>query len=175
MIGLHRDGIRDPRGVGIGLYDNLIVTNPIPDPTIAIGSVTNGEEVVLTITAELFDGTPIEGEDYIIIKSKGFRNQKTISLGSLENPSVLQNYPNPFNPSTSIEYSIPKSSHVVLKIYNINGQEIRTLVEEFQSSNTYLISWNGRNENQQLMPSGIYFANIVAGSFTKTIRLILVK
>ena len=129
----------------------------------------------LVTTAELFDGTLIEGEDCIIIKSMGGKNQKTISPGSLENLSVLQNYPNPFNPSTQIQYSIPKSSHVVLKIYNINGQEIKTLVNEVQSPNTYLVSWDGRNENRESMPSGIYFANILADFFNKTVRLVLIK
>ena len=156
-------------------FDDLTLKFKTQDIVAAIGSVNNGEEIVLTIAAELFDGTLIEGEDCIIIKSKGFKNQKTLSPGSLENLSVLQNYPNPFNPSTQIEYSIPKSSQVVLKIYNISGQEIRVLVNEFQSPNTYLVSWDGRNQNQQLMPSGIYFAKILADSFNKTVRLVLVK
>ncbi|MCH7680592.1 right-handed parallel beta-helix repeat-containing protein [candidate division KSB1 bacterium] len=155
-------------------FDDLTLKFKTQEIVAAIGSVNNGKEVVLTITAELFDGTLLEGEDCIIVKSKGKKNSKTISP-NFESLSVLQNYPNPFNPSTQIEYSIPKSSLVVLKIYNINGQEIRTLVDEFQSPNTYLVSWDGRNDNSESVPSGVYFANILAESFSKTVRLVLVK
>jgi len=155
-------------------FDDLTLKFKTQEIVAAIGSVNNGKEVVLTITAELFDGTLLEGEDCIIVKSKGKKNSKTISP-NFESLSVLQNYPNPFNPSTQIEYSIPKSSVVVLKIYNINGQEIRTLVDEFQSPNTYFVSWDGRNDNSESVPSGVYFANIVADSFNKTVRLALVK
>ncbi len=155
-------------------FDDLTLKFKTQEIVAAIGSVNNGTEVVLTITAELFDGTLLEGEDCIIVKSKSTKNSKTISP-NFESLSVLQNYPNPFNPSTQIEYSIPKSSLVVLKIYNINGQEIRTLVDEFQSPNTYLVSWDGRNDNSESVPSGVYFANILAESFSKTVRLVLVK
>ncbi len=68
------------------------------------------------------------------------------SGGLIEEFSLSQNYPNPFNPSTQIEYSIPKASRVVLKIYNLYGQEIRTLVDEQQTPGIYRVSWNGRRE-----------------------------
>ncbi len=97
------------------------------------------------------------------------------SGGSIEEFSLSQNYPNPFNPSTQIEYSIPKASRVVLKIYNLYGQEIRTLMDEQQTPGIYRVIWDGRKETGRAISSGIYFAQIVAGGYHETIRLILLK
>ena len=84
--------------------------------------------------------------------------------------SLSQNYPNPFNPSTTIEYSIPKTLFVVLKIYDILGREITTLVKQEEKSGNYKVKFNGSQYN-----SGIYFYKLQAGSFSQTKKLILVK
>lgn len=86
-----------------------------------------------------------------------------------------QNYPNPFNPSTQIEYSIPQASRVVLKIYNLYGQEIRTLVDEQQAPGIYRVIWDGRRETGRVISSGIYFAKIVAGNYQRSIRLVFLR
>ena len=83
---------------------------------------------------------------------------------------LMQNYPNPFNPSTKIKYSVPQSSDVVIKVFDILGNEIRTLVNEEKSSGTYKITWNAAN-----LPSGIYFYQLRAGDFTQTKKMILLK
>ncbi len=91
--------------------------------------------------------------------------------------SLEQNYPNPFNPSTKIKYSIPASVNidggnvlVQLKVYNILGKEIATLVNEQQSVGTYEITFNAVG-----LPSGVYFYRIQAGSFVETKKMILMK
>jgi hypothetical protein len=81
-----------------------------------------------------------------------------------------QNYPNPFNPSTTIQYAIPNPEHVILKVYNVLGKEVATLVNGNKSAGEYNISFNGSN-----FASGIYFYRITAGSFTDTKKLILLK
>lgn len=81
-----------------------------------------------------------------------------------------QNFPNPFNPSTTINYSIPKESNVTLKVYNILGSEVKTLVNEKQSVNNYTITADFSN-----LPSGIYYYTLKAGDFTMTKKLMLVK
>jgi hypothetical protein len=81
-----------------------------------------------------------------------------------------QNYPNPFNPSTTICYSIPKSSEVTLTIYDLRGREITTLVNEKKSSGEYTIDWNGKG-----FPSGMYLYRLKAGEFTETRKLVLQK
>jgi len=108
--------------------------------------------------------------------------RKDISVG-IETPGdavpvrfkLLQNYPNPFNPSTTIEYQIPISSHVVLRIFNVLGQEVRTLVNGNQTAGGYSVIWNGKNNVEEEMPSGIYFYRMRTNDFVQTKKLLLLK
>jgi hypothetical protein len=84
--------------------------------------------------------------------------------------SLTQNYPNPFNPTTVITYSIPKESNVKLKVYNILGKEVATLVNSNQKAGEYNISFNAAK-----LASGVYFYTISAGSFNSTKKMILMK
>jgi hypothetical protein len=83
---------------------------------------------------------------------------------------LAQNYPNPFNPSTKIKYSIPRSSFVTLKVFDMLGREVFTLVNEYKPANNYEIEFNASR-----LPSGIYFYRIQAGSFVETKKLVLLK
>jgi len=83
---------------------------------------------------------------------------------------LAQNYPNPFNPSTTIEFSIPKDASVSMKIYDILGKEVATLVNEQKAAGTYILNWNASN-----FSSGIYFYRLNAGEFTETKKMFLVK
>ncbi len=85
-------------------------------------------------------------------------------------PYLEQNYPNPFNPTTTIVYSIPEASFVELKIYDILGGEVATLVKENKLSGKHSLKFNASN-----LPSGIYFYRIVSGNFTTTKKLIILK
>ena len=90
---------------------------------------------------------------------------------SLPNLYALeQNYPNPFNPSTKIRYSVPQSSNVMLKIFDILGNEIETLVNEEKPVGTYELTWYAKN-----LPSGVYFYRLQAGSFVETKKMLLLK
>jgi hypothetical protein len=84
--------------------------------------------------------------------------------------TLEQNFPNPFNPSTKIRYSVPQSSNVIIKVFDILGNEIETLVNEEKPVGTYEISWYAAN-----LPSGVYFYTINAGSFRVTKKMILLK
>ncbi len=83
---------------------------------------------------------------------------------------LFQNYPNPFNPTTKIKYSLGKPNYTTLSIYNLSGHEIETLVNEFQMTGTYQVSWKTKG-----LPSGIYFYKIKTGEFSETKKLILQK
>ena len=83
---------------------------------------------------------------------------------------LSQNYPNPFNPLTTINYSIPKTGFVILKVYDLLGREIKTLVNEEKIPGNYKIEFDAAN-----LSSGIYFYRLQAGSFTQTKKLILLK
>jgi len=86
------------------------------------------------------------------------------------NYSITQNYPNPFNPSTKIKFSIPKSSYVSIKVFDVLGREVAILVNEEKKSGTYEVNFNSAN-----LSSGIYFYRIEAGSFVQTNKMILLK
>jgi hypothetical protein len=81
-----------------------------------------------------------------------------------------QNYPNPFNASTIISFSIPKAAYVNLKIYNMQGQEVATLLDGFSPARNYKLSFDG-----QYLSSGTYIAQLAAGDFNKSIKLVLIK
>ncbi len=103
-------------------------------------------------------------------------------VSAKENPKTLrntfslyQNYPNPFNPTTRIKYSVPfvemhRYASVQLRVYDILGREIATLVNEKKSPGEYEVQFNGTN-----LPSGVYFYRLQAGSFSDTKKLILLK
>jgi subtilisin-like proprotein convertase family protein len=84
--------------------------------------------------------------------------------------SLSQNYPNPFNPVTKISYTLPKSSHVELKVYDILGREVATLVNETNQAGVYNVDFNAAN-----LASGIYFYRIKTGDFTAIKKMVLVK
>ncbi len=81
-----------------------------------------------------------------------------------------QNYPNPFNPTTRIEYTIPHGGQVSLQIFNMLGQKVADLVNEYQRSGKYNIVWNASD-----VPSGVYFYRIQSGVFNQTKKMLLVK
>ncbi len=83
-----------------------------------------------------------------------------------------QNYPNPFNPSTKISWQSPVSSHQTLKIYDVLGKEIATLVDEYKEAGTYNVEFTINNLQ---LSSGIYFYKLQAGSFIETKKMILMK
>ncbi len=88
---------------------------------------------------------------------------------------LRQNYPNPFNPATRIEYMLEKSCHVSLKIYNVTGQLVRTLVDEHQKSGSSSIIWNGRDERGRRVASGVYFYRLEAGEFVTSKKIVLLR
>lgn len=83
---------------------------------------------------------------------------------------LMQNYPNPFNPNTTIRYTIPKASRVTLKVYNVLGQEVATLVNEEKFAGSHEIHWNANK-----LSSGVYFYRLKAGSFTSIKKMLLLK
>ncbi|UCH65509.1 MAG: T9SS type A sorting domain-containing protein [Ignavibacterium sp.] len=84
--------------------------------------------------------------------------------------SVGQNYPNPFNPLTKIKFSIPQKSNVIIKVFDILGNEIKTLVNAEKPTGTYEITWYAES-----LPSGIYFYRLQAGDYIETKKMVLLR
>ena len=87
-----------------------------------------------------------------------------------ENFSLSQNFPNPFNPTTNIEFTMPKDGNVTLKVYDMIGSEVKTLVEGNHKAGIYNIYFDGSE-----LSSGVYFYRLTAGNFTQTRKMILIK
>ncbi len=88
---------------------------------------------------------------------------------------LSQNYPNPFNPETRIEYSLEKPGNVVLEVYNIKGQRVKTLANGLQSAGKHAVIWDGRNDDGEQAASGVYFYRLTVGDFVETRKMILAK
>lgn len=118
-------------------------------------------------------GEAFDNNDDNIDDSLG--NLKT-SIDEVDHNNVInleQNYPNPFVIRTTLDYSISDDSNVSIRIYDIKGQVVRSLVNENQRSGTYSMTWNGTNDSGNSMPMGIYFVKLIAGNQVKTIRMII--
>jgi photosystem II stability/assembly factor-like uncharacterized protein len=104
----------------------------------------------------------------------------TTSVKEIENNTPInftltQNYPNPFNPSTTFRYSIPQADNVKVTIYNVNGELVAEIVNQFQSAGTYEVNWNGKNSLGQQLASGTYIYRVQAGDFVSSRKMILLK
>ncbi len=138
--------------------------NPLKDGNIAMINLAMKEKeaaVNLTASAKLND----QSFGQISVKVREIPSEFSIS----------QNYPNPFNPTTSIKYAIPQDARVSLVIYNMLGQVVKTLVDQEQEAGYYTVRWDGTNDFGGKVASGIYIYRIVAGKYTSTMKMNLIK
>jgi hypothetical protein len=129
--------------------------------------------VATLITIHISNGTGFANVgSFALIDQLSFTDPSAVEQinGLPSDFSLSQNYPNPFNPSTKIEYSIPEQSLVQLKVYDILGNEVVTLVNEEQSAGTYRVDFSSEN-----FSSGLYIAKLTTGNLTKTIKMTLMK
>jgi hypothetical protein len=85
------------------------------------------------------------------------------------------NYPNPFNPETTIRYSVKETSPVMIEIYNVRGQLVKTLVNDTKAAGDHTVVWKGLDENNKPVPSGVYFYKMNAGKYSSTKKMIMMK
>ncbi len=88
--------------------------------------------------------------------------------------ALEQNYPNPFNPSTLIRFSLPRDGNTTLKVYDITGRVVATLVDEFRNAGAYVVSFDS-GSGGKVLSSGVYFYTVKSGSFAKTRKMVLIK
>ncbi|NQT96534.1 MAG: T9SS type A sorting domain-containing protein, partial [Candidatus Marinimicrobia bacterium] len=89
--------------------------------------------------------------------------------------ALLQNYPNPFNPETTIEYALPKQSKVTLTIYNVLGQQVRTLSNTVQNAGNYSIVWDAKNDHGKAAPTGMYLYVLTTNEQRLTRKMVLMR
>jgi hypothetical protein len=122
--------------------------------------------------SDQYNGTVVGSEGVILRTTNGgvtFIEEKEINVLPT-NYTLSQNYPNPFNPNTKIRYSIPHTSKVIIRIYDILGNEIEMLVKEEKQTGIYEITWYAEG-----LPSGVYFYRIQAGEYTEVKKMMLLK
>lgn len=121
---------------------------------------------------------PAEGyyQEYVLVSTGYYTsfNDQGDSRLLPDNPELLQNYPNPFNPVTIIPYSLPKSGHVRIDVFNLLGQTVRTLVDEDIKAGYNAVEWNGTNASGTPVASGVYLIRMQASgsTFTKSMQLL---
>jgi hypothetical protein len=88
---------------------------------------------------------------------------------------LAQNFPNPFNPSTTIKFDLKEKGFVTLKVYNVAGQLVRTLVSGEKDANTYTVTWDGKNDRGGAVASGIYFYKMETKDFSQTKKMVMLR
>jgi hypothetical protein len=113
----------------------------------------------------------------VLVGEKSFLQEHTKGLSMVPASFIVyQNFPNPFNPATMIQYGLPRAERVTLKIYNLLGKEVATLVDnEPKAPGYHAVIWNGRNKNGMRVASGVYVYRMRAGSIVMAKKLALVK
>jgi hypothetical protein len=107
--------------------------------------------------------------------TRSFKTIRTTAVEKLDGSiptdyALSQNYPNPFNPTTTIQYQIPSSGVVTLRVYDVLGKQVFELVNQYQTAGSYMVKVNA-----QMLPSGMYLYELRSGSFVQTKRMILEK
>ena len=121
------------------------------------------------------DNKPLNGKSQYRLKqldnNGAFKYSKTVEVAAvILKYDLAQNYPNPYNPSTIITYSIPTSSNVIVTVYNMLGELMKTLVNENQEAGYYKINFDAGS-----LSNGVYFYKIQAGNFASTKKMLLLK
>ncbi|MGE5314942.1 MAG: FlgD immunoglobulin-like domain containing protein [Acidobacteriota bacterium] len=146
--------------------------------TVAMAGITpinSGDVATISISLK-------EKEARINVSGSGFVNEAEGQSLSLDNVRMMpsefaldQNYPNPFNPTTTIKYQLTEDSKVNLTIYNLQGQVVRTLVNDNVAAGFQSVTWNGKNDRGQSVASGMYMYRIQAGSFVSVKKMLMLK
>lgn len=145
-------------------YDSSLVDQPI---RLLVGDQFESLSGILLYTFGNYKLDPRSDDDFSGYIPVSVENQNNTLPEKFE---LSQNYPNPFNPTTIISFSIPKESKVTLKIFNVLGEEVKTLVNEFKSGGRYSVKFDASS-----LATGVYLYSISAGEFNQVRKMILIK
>jgi len=160
----------DPRSGSVNAGQNLNVTLTLDATDLESGQYTgsltvtgydmNGlvDEILVPVT---FNVDPTGVEDNVVDLPTEF--------------GLSQNYPNPFNPTTEINFALPENSHVTLEVFNVLGQRVLTLIDSDMKAGYQSVTWNGKDNQNQSVSSGIYLYVLKAGENTFTKKMMMLK
>lgn len=186
-------GISAPQNSGSGyvpFVHEYALRNMYPDANGSTIAITQGQTVNIPRAITLNAGWVAANCRVIVFvqnnTDKKVQNAEVMEVSSLTAvgeqlngiPTVFgisQNYPNPFNPSTAFEYAVSEQSFVSIKVYNLLGQEVRSLVSEEKGIGVYTAQWDGTDSRGGVVPSGMYLYRMSAGRFVETKKMILMK
>ncbi len=178
---LPADSPADVTGDGVVNILDLVHIAQIFSNTAAPAALVVGTADVDPTTIETWIAQARLEDDGSLAFKQGIENlQNLLALLVPEETVLLRNYPNPFNPETWIPYQLATPAEVVLTIYDMNGQLVRRLAVGHQAAGMYqsrsrAIYWNGRNQLGESVASGLYFYTLMAGEFTATRRMVILK
>ena len=132
--------------------------------------------LVLSQTVNRFEEKNYSLKNKNLFHVFSFRNEDEKNINDVPAKTILEgNYPNPFNPSTTIAYNLAQTGNVSLKIYNIRGQLVKSLVDEEQNAGRHEVLWEGDDNNSRNVASGIYFYRLQTGNGKQIRRMVLLK
>jgi hypothetical protein len=143
------------------------------------GVAASSEHTVLEIVGQAYPTEPASNDDFILHPGfipcllLGSTTRVEEPLATAEMPTAFalrQNYPNPFNPATKIEYAVSARQWVSLKVYDVLGKEVATLIDERKPAGFYRVEFEARD-----LPSGVYFYKMTAGEFAAVRKLVLLR
>ena len=168
-----------------------IISNNLPDEKTKV--LKNDDQLFLVTVGDPTVGimkdtsSPIETGFWFVVLSNETKQEKTEGLTSETAEVILpetfdldQNFPNPFNPSTTVKFQIPdkigtENIRTVVKVYDVLGRVVKTLVDENLAPGFHSRHWDGLNDNGEKISSGVYFYSITAGEFRKTRGMLMLK
>ncbi|SYZ74072.1 conserved exported hypothetical protein [Candidatus Zixiibacteriota bacterium] len=168
-------GVKPDLAPGDGVIANLVFR--VDDPTIKSIDLSVNTETSPDHSPMFVYSGPKGEVEYMVPEFSGF---SVALVAGADKPlptefALRQNAPNPFNPSTAIVYDLPKATNVHLEIYNVLGQKVKTLVDEYQNAGTQIVIWDGYDQSGASVASGVYFYRISAGDFNATKKMMMLK
>ncbi|NWG75036.1 MAG: T9SS type A sorting domain-containing protein [Rubrivivax sp.] len=158
-------------------FSNPQIIKNIEDTTYTIDSLTAGKTYFWKVLAKNLAGDSLwsKQQDWGFFIKQGATLVENAEYELPQHFELFQNYPNPFNSSTTIKYQLPAATDVKLEIYNLLGQRIRILVDQSQLPDSYSIRWDGTDDVNQPVASGVYLYQLKTKSFVRTNKLVVLQ
>jgi len=178
-----------PKAIEITVQDgesglNQVIVLKAKNATVSIPSFTPGTNSPVVVTATKINNSKGASIALRVLDVAGNATTcdpvyTTISADAPQSFDLVQNYPNPFNPTTTIRFAIPSelegAANVTLKIYDLSGREVKTLINEAMTPGEYSVDWDATNNRGDKVAGGVYLYRLVAGDYTATKKMTLIK